>query len=127
MNEDDQNENVPPQELENRLLEYAARVIRLTDMMGDSTSQRHVSAQLLRSGTSPLGNHGEAEAAESAADFVHKFKICLKELRETKRWLKLIALVPLQHGSEDLEGLIQETDELEKIFNSGILTAQKRR
>ena len=127
MDKDNENQSVPPRDLEERLLDYAARVIRLTDKMGDSTSQQHVAAQLLRSGTSPLGNHGEAQAAESVADFVHEFKICLKELRESKRWLKLIARVPIQHGSEDLGSLIQETDELERIFNTSLLTAQKRR
>ena len=80
MNEEDPTKCERPYDLEVRLLEYAVEIIRLTDTMNDSAAGRQVSGQLLRSGTSPLGNHGEAQAAESVADFVHKFKICLKEL-----------------------------------------------
>jgi four helix bundle protein len=76
-------------DLEQRLLMYAARVIKLVDQLPSSRANVHISKQLLRSGTSPLPNHGEAQAAESRADFVHKMQICLKELRETDRWLKL--------------------------------------
>jgi four helix bundle protein len=70
-------------------------VIRLTEEMHETKAGNHVGGQLLRSGTSPLFNHGEAEAAESPRDFLHKMKICLKELRESKRALRLIAAVPL--------------------------------
>lgn len=80
-------------DLEERLLEYAARIIRLTEQMNRTTAGVHVAHQVLRSGTSPLPNHGEAQAAESPADFVHKLKVCLKELRETFRWLRLIQKV----------------------------------
>src|SRR5947199_8086298 len=82
-------------DLEERLLEYAARIIRLVEKLPNTRAGNHVAGQLLRSGTSPLPNHGEAQAAESANDFVHKFKICLKELRESYRWLLLIQRVPL--------------------------------
>src|SRR5437667_10656884 len=52
---------------------------------------RLLAGQLLRCGTSPYGNHGEVEAAESRKDFIHKLRICLKELKETRRWLRLAA------------------------------------
>src|SRR3712207_2971549 len=65
-------------DLEERLLEYAAAVIRLVRELPKDREANHVAAQLMRSGTSPLPNHGEAESAESPADFIHKLKLCLK-------------------------------------------------
>jgi four helix bundle protein len=77
-------------DLEKRLLEFSARIIRLVDALPSTRAGNHIAGQVLRSGTSPYGNHGEVEAAESRKDFVHKLKVCLKELRETRRWLRLI-------------------------------------
>ncbi len=71
-------------DLDDRLLEYSASIIRLVADMAKTKAGNHVGGQLLRSGTSPYFNHGEAEAAESQRDFVHKMGVCLKELRETK-------------------------------------------
>lgn len=83
----------------------------------------HVADQLLRSGTSPYGNHGEAEGAESRADFIHKLKVCHKELREARRWLVLTARVPLMVEPEALQEVIAEADELVRIFSASIRTA----
>jgi len=77
-------------DLEDRLLEFSARVIRLVDALPNTRASNHIAGQLLRCGTSPYGNHGEVEAAESRKDFVHKLKVCLKELNETRRWLRLL-------------------------------------
>ncbi|MHB8524173.1 MAG: four helix bundle protein, partial [Limisphaerales bacterium] len=77
-------------DLEERLLEYAAAIIRLVEHLPNTRAGNHVAGQLLRSGTAALPNHGEAQAAESPDDFIHKMKICLKELRETYRWMLLI-------------------------------------
>src|SRR5579872_559638 len=70
-------------DLEDRLLRYAAGVVRLVEKIPNSRSGNHVAGQFLRSGTSALPNHGEAQAAESPGDFLHKMRICLKELRES--------------------------------------------
>lgn len=113
-------------DLEARLLQYAAGVIRLTGTLEASYAHRHVANQLLRAGTSPLANHGEAQAAESDGDFLHKLKISLKELRESHRWLKLIELVPLTTRLDLLKPLLAETDELERIFNRSVQTVQMR-
>lgn len=113
-------------DLAERLLEYAARIIRLTEQMTRSTAGLHVAQQLLRSGTSPLPNHAEAQAAESKRDFVHKMKISLKELRESDRWLRLVQRVPLLKKPERVDPLLQETDELIRIFVASIKTAQSR-
>ncbi len=76
-------------DLEDRLLEYSAMIVRPTEEMDASKAGNYVGGQLLRSGISPLFNHGEAEAAESPKDFIHKLGVCLKELRESKRALRL--------------------------------------
>jgi four helix bundle protein len=114
-------------DLEERLLEYAADVIRLTERLPNTRAGTHVGGQLLRSGTSPLSNHGEAQAAESADDFIHKLKICLKELRESHRWLRLIIRVPLLKPAAQVDALVAETEELIRIFVTSIRTAQRRR
>ena len=112
-------------DLEERLLEYSARIIRIAENIRRSAAGQHVSLQPLRSGTSALPNHGEAQAAESSRDFIHKLKICLKELRETHRWLKLIQRVPLVPKPEHVDPLLKETDELVRIFVSSIRTVQR--
>src|SRR5438552_9516817 len=76
-----QRQSEPRFDLEDRLLEFSARVIRLVDTLPNTRAANHVAGQLLRCGTSPYGNHGEVEAAESRKDFIHKFKVCLKELK----------------------------------------------
>ena len=114
-------------DLEERLLEFCVAIIRLTEALPHTRAGNHVAAQLLRSGTSPYPNHGEAQAAESPSDFVHKLRVCLKEWRETRRWLKLVQRVPLVESSEQLAALVDESDERIRIFVASIRTAEKRR
>jgi four helix bundle protein len=68
--------------LQDRLVDYAVRIIKLSEALPDTKAGKHVSIQILRSGTSPAPNYGEGQSAESKADFVHKLKVALKELRE---------------------------------------------
>jgi len=72
-------------------------------------------------------NHGEAQAAESVDDFIHKMSICLKELKESRRWLRLIARVPLLKPSSEVAPVLTETEELIRIFAKSIQTARKRK
>ena len=113
-------------DLENRILSYAAELIRFIERLPKSRTANHVASQLLRSGTSPLSNHGEAQAAESPADFVHKMRVCLKEFRESFRWLLLIRLIPLINPASDANPLIAETDELIRIFVASIRTTERK-
>jgi four helix bundle protein len=113
-------------DLEERLLNHAAEVVRFTEELPRTRAGNHVAAQLLRSGTSALPNHGEAQAAESIDDFIHKFSVCLKELRETLRWLRLCARVPLVKPAH-VEPLAAETGELVAIFVASLRTARGRR
>ena len=70
-------------DLKDRLIDYAVRIIRLSENLPNTRVGNHISGQILRSGTSPAPNYGEAISAESRADFIHKLKVALKELRET--------------------------------------------
>ncbi len=120
-------DNEPKFDLEKRLLKYSAMVIRLTERLPNTRAGNHLAGQLLRSGTSALPNHGEAQSAESSKDFIHKLKICLKELREAHRWLLLIKEVPLLNPQTEVQQLLTETDELIRIFVASIRTAEKRK
>jgi four helix bundle protein len=113
-------------DLEERLLNYAAAIVRLTAAMPGTRAGVHVADQLLRAGTSALPNHGEAQAAESSADFVHKLSIGLKELRESRRWLLLIQRVPLIREPKQVGPLLAETEELIRLFYRSIQTARNR-
>ena len=113
-------------DLEERLLEYAVRIIRLVDALPATRAGRHVADQLLRCGTSPLANHGELQGAESRKDFIHKLGLCLKEIREARRWLRLVHRVPLL-APRKVDPLIAETESLIKIFAASIRTAGKNK
>ena len=128
MNVERRTENEQPRyNLEERLLDYAAAIIRLSERLPRTRAGVHVAGQLLRSGTSPLPNHGEAQDAESVDDFIHKFKICLKELGETQRWLRLIKRVPLLRPESQVDALVTETDELIRIFKRSVQTARQNK
>jgi len=112
-------------DLEDRLLEFASAVIELSESLPPTRAGNHIAGQVLRSGTSPYPNHGEAEAAESRDDFIHKLKICLKELRETRRWARLIERKTWVKNETTLLFVLGECDELIRIFHSSIQTAKR--
>jgi len=111
-------------DLEDRLLEFAADIVNFVESLPSTKAGNHIAGQLLRCGTSPLSNHGEVEAAESRKDFIHKLRICLKELRETKRWLRLVDRLELADVSA-LGSCTAEADELIRIFVASVRTAEK--
>ncbi len=111
-----------PQEVEDRLIEFASRIIDVVEALPNTQSAKHLGGQLLRSGTSPALNYGEAQAAESRNDFLHKMKVCLKELRETLICLKLIDKrnwFPIGK----LASIMAENNELIAIFVASTKTA----
>jgi four helix bundle protein len=112
-------------DLEERLLGFASAVIDLSEKLPDTQAGNHVAGQLLRSGTSPYPNHGEAEDAESRDDFIHKLRICLKELRETLRWTRLVRRKAWAKDDPTLIFLLSEADELIRIFYSSVQTARR--
>ena len=111
-------------ELEDRLIDFAVRIIKLANALPDSPAAKHIARQLLRSGTSPAPNYAEARGAESSADFVHKLKIALKELNETSVWLRMICLADLMK-KQLMEELIDENQQLCRILNSSAKTAKE--
>ena len=112
-----------PQELEERLIDFAVQMINVVEVLPSSKAGNHIANQLVRSGTSPAPNYGEAQSAESRRDFLHKMKICLKELRETLIWLKIIARKQFCEADQVDTG-ITECDELIAIFVSSVRTAE---
>ena len=114
-------------DLEERLLNFAVVVIDISEGLPNTRAGNHIAGQILRSGTSPYGNHGEAQEPESADDFIHKLKLCLKELRETRRWARLIERKQWRKGDPQQAVLLSEVEELIRIFKASIQTAQRNR
>jgi four helix bundle protein len=115
----------PVYDLEGRLLEFAANIVELTESLPNTRAGNHIAGQLLRCGTSALSNHGEVEAAESRRDFLHKLRICLKELRETQRWLRLVGRVNKLGMPANFIVCLNEVEELIRIFVASIRTAER--
>ena len=111
-------------DLEDRLIDFAVQICLLTDRFPSTPIAQHVSRQLTRSGTSPFANYGEAQAAESRQDFIHKMMVCLKELRETQAWLKFVDR--MKFCPEAIEPARQECDELVAIFAASVRTARAK-
>ncbi len=92
------NNDIRKYDLEDRLIDYAVRIINVSEQLSDTKAGKHISGQLLRSATAAAPNYGEAQSAESPKDFIHKIKISLKELRESKVLKNLyLALVHIRY------------------------------
>jgi len=113
---------VTSQDMEERLIDFASRIIDMVEALPKTPAAKHLGGQILRSGTSPALNYGEAQAAESREDFVHKMKVCLKELRETLICLKLITR-RTWFPEGKLTSLLVESNELVSIFVASLKTA----
>lgn len=109
-------------DLEDRLIQYSSRVIKLVEAMPSLKAANHIAGQMLRSGIAPALLYGEAQGAESRDDFIHKMKIGLKELKETRVCLKLASKNGMINGDETI---VQETEELIAIFGRSIETAKR--
>ena len=110
-------------ELEERLIDFAVRIVKLSASLPKTPAGKHISGQVLRSGTSPAPNYGEARGAESHADFVHKLRIVLKELNETSIWLRVIERSQMLRRDLIID-IIGENRELCRIFTASLKTAQ---
>ncbi|MEM7531552.1 MAG: four helix bundle protein [Chloroflexota bacterium] len=112
-------------DIEDRLIDFAVRVMKVCDKLpSDMTGAKHIRGQLIRSGTSPAPNYGEARGAESHKDFVHKLKIALKELNESRIWIKMIVKAEMLPEKRLIE-LLDECDQLCRILSTSIHTATK--
>ena len=111
-------------EVENRLIDFAVRIIGLADAIPNTPAGKHIGRQLLRSGTSPAPNYAEARGGESSADFIHKLKIALKELNESSVWLRMLSRAKLI-DPDRLNELIEENIQLCRILNATIRTKKQ--
>ncbi len=112
-------------DLEDRLLEFGTAACRLAQELPRTPLGEHSSLQLIRSSTSTFANYGEVQSAESRRDFIHKLGICLKELRESRTWLKFISKMTLA-SAKSIDPLLRECDELLAILATSIRTARAR-
>jgi four helix bundle protein len=113
------------QNLSERLMSFAVSVIKLTSRFNKTPASRHIAGQLTRSATSAGANYEEACGAESKKDFVHKLQIVLKELKESLYWLKLTKETALADGLR-CDSILQEAEELVRIFAKSVITTKRR-
>jgi len=116
---------VAARDLDERLLNYAVRVIKVVEALPSSLSGRRIGDQLLRSGTSVGAHYQEAQGAESRADFAHKLQVALKELRESVYWLSLIERAELLPAAS-LNDLIDEGKQLRAILSKSVVTVKQK-
>jgi four helix bundle protein len=114
-------------DLEERLIRFSLQIIDIVEMLPNTRTGNHIAGQTLRSGTSPAFNYGEAQVAESRDDFIHKMKICLKELKETHVALQIIRRKPLVKDLIKADNAIAECKELISIFVRSVETAKKNK
>jgi four helix bundle protein len=117
--------NTRKYDLEDRLIDFSIKISEIVEELPNTKLGNYIGNQMIRSGTSPALNNGEAQSAESPADFVHKLKIILKELRETRICLKIIQRKPLL-DSEKIVPVLNENNELLAIFLKSVDTASRR-
>ena len=113
-------------DIEKRLVDFAVRIISLCGHLPKTQAGRHIGGQLLRSGTAPAAHYAEARGAESTKDFIHKLKICLKELNESRVWLKIVTRSEMLPESR-LRDITDENDQLCRIINASIKTTRAHR
>jgi len=114
-------------DIEDRLLAFTERLLGVVESLPPTRIGNHIAGQLTRCGTSPLANYAEAQGGESHADFLHKLKVALKELRETRVWLLLVQRKGLVDGAASFQGTIDECNELISILFASVRTAEKRK
>lgn len=113
-------------DLEQRLIEFAIDIIKICNTLDGSYASQHLSKQVIRSSTSAALNYGEAQGAESSKDFVHKMKLCLKELRESLVNLKIQRGADISNSTNQVDVLMKENNELISIFVASIRTSQNK-
>lgn len=111
-------------DINERLIEFAVNVIAICESVNSSRAGSHMVGQLLRSGTSPALNYGEAQSAESRSDFIHKLKIAVKELRESYNSLRIMEKAHLASNIVLLQSTLTECNELISILVKSIETAK---
>ena len=114
-------------DLEVRLVNYTCRMIDVVEALPGTRAGNYISGQLIKSCHSPTFNYGEAQAAESREDFIHKLGVVLKELKECRTALKIISKKEIIKPSAKITEIYKETEELIAIIGKSIQTAQKNK
>jgi four helix bundle protein len=109
-----------------RLYSFVLRLIEFIDTLSKDNVSHRIGDQLLRSGTSILGNYVEAQSAASKKEFINYFNISLRSTNESKMWLALLR-DSKRAKSEQVQWFLNELDEFSKVFASSILTAKGKR
>jgi four helix bundle protein len=112
-------------DLEERLIDYSVEVLEIIDALPNNKGANHLGSQLVRSSTAPALNYGEAQSAESRKDFIHKMRVSLKELRESRVCMKVIKKRRYLQVEAKITSALAETEQLIAIFVKSIQTAQK--
>jgi four helix bundle protein len=110
-------------DLEDRLIEFAVRIMDIVESLPRTRAGNYIASQLVRCGVAPSLLYGEAQSAESRDDFIHKMKILLKELKETRVCIKLVKRKEMVKPKR-LENISIENEELIAIIAKSIGTAQ---
>lgn len=113
-------------DLEDRLVDFACMCLEVCDLLPNTKAGQNLGYQLSKSCTASALIYGEAQAAESRADFIHKMKMVLKEIRESRVNLKIIKRKPVV-VNEKVEKAFGETNELMAIFLKSIETAKQNK
>ncbi|MEK6565740.1 MAG: four helix bundle protein [Bacteroidota bacterium] len=121
----DNNSSAKKFDLEERLISFAVEVAKIIELFPNSKAGNHLGSQLIRSGTSPALNYGEAQSAESRKDFIHKMKTILKELRESRIGLTIVKRLSLLDSKDQMNSIMDEANRLISIFVKSIDTAKK--
>ena len=111
-----QNQNSKSYDLEDRTLQYAKNVIKFVTNLPKTLPNIENSRQLVRASGSVGANYIEANESLSKKDFIMRIKICRKESKESRYWLKLVSCK--NESEKEQKILIQESTELMKIFGS---------
>ena len=110
---------------EDRFVEFVSRMVEVVEALPKTRAGNYIAAQLIRCGLAPALLYGEAQSAESGDDFVHKMKVILKELKETRVCFKIILRKQMIKPVSRLEGIYKECEELVAITAKSIETAKK--
>jgi four helix bundle protein len=111
--------------LEKRLVSFSTDVLKFCRDCEFDSLTNHLLKQIVRSSSSTALNYGEAQSAESRADFAHKLSIVLKELRETYMNLTLIEQGGIGYDKQHIVRLLAENNELIAIFQKSVNTLRK--
>ena len=112
-------------DLEDRLVDFSCRVIEVVEALPSTRAGNYIAGQLIRCGLAPSLLYGEAQSAESRMDFIHKMKIVLKELKETRVCSKIITKSIMIKPVDRLKNIKSENEQLISIIAKSIDTAKK--